>query len=191
MTSPVPAAAAARNPGLARAVDRVDRTITGFLARSGVPVLRIGLGLVFLWFGALKLIPGLSPAADLAARTIEQLSLGIVPADVAVPVLGAWEALIGLGLLTGLFLRTTLFLLIVQMAGTVTPLLLFPSETFTSFPLVPTLEGQYILKNVVLIGAAMVIGATVRGGRLVPEPAPGPATASTPTASTPAALSPR
>lgn len=170
MTSPVPAAAAARNPGLASAIDRLDRAITGLLARSGVPVLRVGLGLVFLWFGALKLIPGLSPAADLAARTIEQLSLGIVPADVAVPVLGAWEALIGLGLLTGLFLRTTLFLLVVQMAGTVTPLLLFPNETFSSFPLVPTLEGQYILKNVVLIGAAMVIGATVRGGRLEPEP---------------------
>ena len=71
MTSPVPAAAAARNPALARAVDRVDRTITGVLARSGVPVLRIGLGLVFLWFGALKLIPGLSPAADLAARRVQ------------------------------------------------------------------------------------------------------------------------
>ena len=166
MTSPVPAPTLA--PGTT--FERVDRLITGLLARSGVPVLRLGLGALFLWFGALKLVPGLSPAADLAARTIEQLTFGIVQAGVAVPLLGAWEALIGLGLLTGIALRATLFLLIVQMAGTVTPLLLFPSETFTTFPVVPTLEGQYIIKNVVLIGAAMVIGATVRGGRLVPEP---------------------
>jgi uncharacterized membrane protein YphA (DoxX/SURF4 family) len=167
MTAPIPSLPLAHSA----AVDRIDRTITGILARSGVPVLRIGLGLVFLWFGALKLIPGLSPAADLAARTVERLSLGIVPADVAVPILGGWEVLIGLGLITGFALRATLFLLIVQMAGTVTPLFLFPAETFSTFPLVPTLEGQYILKNVVLVGAAMVIGATVRGGRLVPEPA--------------------
>ena len=142
MSSPVPAVAATRNPGLAHAIDRVDRTITGLLARSGVPVLRIGLGLVFLWFGALKLIPGLSPAADLAARTIEQLSLGLVPADVAVPVLGAWEALIGLGLLTGLFLRTTLFLLVVQMAGTVTPLLLFPARRSAASRSCPRSRGS-------------------------------------------------
>lgn len=170
MTAPAFAPAPAPAPARASVFERLDRTITGLLARSGVPVLRIGLGLVFLWFGALKLIPGLSPAADLAARTIERLTLGIVPAEVAVPVLGGWEALIGLGLITGFALRATLFLLVVQMAGTVTPLLLFPTETFTVFPVVPTLEGQYILKNVVLIGAAMVIGATVRGGRLVPEP---------------------
>ena len=63
-----------------------------------------------------------------------------------------------------------LFLLLVQMLGTLTPLLLFPSETFTVFPFAPTLEGQYIIKNIVLIGAAMVVGATVRGGRIEPEP---------------------
>ena len=84
--------------------------------------------------------------------------------------LATWETLIGLGLLTGRFLRATLFLLAVQMAGAATPLLLFPWETFTRFPFAPTLEGQYIIKNVVLVGAAMVVGATVRGGRLVAEP---------------------
>ncbi len=63
----------------------------------------------------------------------------------------------------------SLLLLALQMAGTITPLFLFPDETFSRFPIAPTLEGQYIIKNIVLIGAAMVIGATVRGGRLVPE----------------------
>ena len=57
----------------------------------------------------------------------------------------------------------------IQMLGTITPLFLFPTETFTIFPIAPTLEGQYIIKNVVLISAAIVIGATVRGGRIVPD----------------------
>ncbi|HEY5727821.1 MAG TPA: hypothetical protein VIV08_04340, partial [Acidimicrobiia bacterium] len=100
---------------------------------------------------------------------IEELSFGIISPAVALPMLAAWETLIGLGLITGRALRATLLLLIVQMAGTLTPLVLFPDEAFTTFPLVPTLEGQYIIKNVVIIGAAMVVGATVRGGRLVSD----------------------
>lgn len=149
--------------------ERLDRAITGALARWGVAVVRIGLGVVFLWFGALKFVPDLSPAQDLAARTIQRLSLGLIEPSVSVPVLAAWECLIGLGLMSGRFLRATLLLLAVQMIGTATPLLLFPAETFTRFPLAPKLEGQYIIKNVVLIGAAMVVGATIRGGRLVPD----------------------
>jgi hypothetical protein len=77
---------------------------------------------------------------------------------------------IGIGLILGRGLRPILFLLAVQMLGTFTPLFLFPSETFTVFPFAPTLEGQYIIKNIVLIGAAMAVGATVRGGGLVAEP---------------------
>lgn len=153
--------------------DRLDRLVTAVLARSGVPVVRLSLAVVFLWFGALKFIPGMSPAEDLAARTIEQLSGGAVGPALSVPVLAAWECLIGLGLLTGRFLRGTLLLLGLQMIGALTPLLLFPAETFTRFPYQPTLEGQYIIKNVVLIAAAMVVGATVRGGRLEAEPAAG------------------
>lgn len=152
-----------------RTYDQIDRRITRLLARWGVVVVRLGLGVVFLWFGALKFAPGLSPAQDLAARTIDRLTFGVVEPAVSLPLLAAWECLIGLGLLSGRFLRATLFLLAVQMLGTVTPLILFPAETFTVFPYSPTLEGQYIIKNVVLIGAAMVVGATVRGGALTPE----------------------
>lgn len=149
--------------------DRLDLRITRALARAGVPVLRIGLGVVFLWFGALKFFPDLSPAQELATKTIEQLTFGVVGPTVSLPVLAAWESLIGLGLISGRFLRATLFLLAVQMLGTLTPLILFPAETFSQFPIAPTLEGQYIIKNIVLIGAAMVVGATVRGGGLDPE----------------------
>lgn len=153
-------------------LDRIDRRITGTMAERGLLVLRLALGLVFLWFGALKLIPGLSAAQDLAGRTIEVLSFGAVPSATAVPILGIWESLIGFGLLSGVWMRVTLLLLFVQMLGTLTPLVLFPAETWEHFPFAPTLEGQYIIKNAVLIAGAVVLGATVRGGRLEPEPGP-------------------
>ena len=140
------------------------------MAAHGLTVLRLAIGVVFLWFGALKLVPGASPAEDLAARTIERLTFGIVPPDVALPVLAVWEVAIGIGLLIGRWMRAVLLLLFVQMLGTITPLFLFPSETFTTFPLAPTLEGQYIIKNIVIVSAAIVLGATVRGGELTAEP---------------------
>src|SRR5258706_14544497 len=143
-------------------IDRLDVRITGALARYSVPILRVALGVVFFWFGVLKYFPNVSPAEVLAGRTIERLSLGAIHPDVSLPILATWEALIGLGLILGRWLRAVLFLLAVQMLGTLTPLLLFPSETFTIFPFAPTLEGQYIIKNIVLIGAAMVVAATVR-----------------------------
>jgi uncharacterized membrane protein YphA (DoxX/SURF4 family) len=151
-------------------VVRADVKITNWMARYGIVLLRISLGVVFFWFGALKFFPGLSPAQDLAARTIGVLTFGLVPASVSVPVLAAWECVIGLGLITGVFMRGTLLLLFLQMLGTITPLFFFPSEAFMRFPYAPTLEGQYIIKNLVLISAGLVIGATVRGGAMVADP---------------------
>ncbi len=147
-----------------------DTRLTRLSARHGIPLLRVSVGVVFLWFGLLKFFPGLSPAQDLAARTIGALTLGLVPGAVSVPLLAALETAIGVGLISGRYLRATLLLLFAQMAGTVTPLLLFPRETFTTFPIAPTLEGQYILKNVVLVSAGILIGATVRGGLVIADP---------------------
>jgi uncharacterized membrane protein YphA (DoxX/SURF4 family) len=155
--------------------DRLDLSLTRWMADHGITLLRISLGIVFLWFGALKFFPGLSPAQELAGRTIQTLTFGLLAPDTAVLILAVWECLIGLGLLLGVFLRATLLLLWVQMLGTITPLFLFPLEAFTRFPIAPTLEGQYIIKNLVLISAGIVIGATVRGGGLSPQPAPGAA----------------
>ncbi|MDB4915248.1 MAG: DoxX family protein [Gemmatimonadetes bacterium] len=140
------------------------------MARSGLTLLRLSLGVIFLWFGVLKFFPGLSPAQDLAARTISVLSFGMVGPSLSIPVLATWECLIGLGLLTGIFMRATLFLLAFQMLGTLLPLVFFPAEVFTRIPYAPTLEGQYIIKNAVLISAAIVLGASVRGGGLVADP---------------------
>lgn len=148
----------------------IDKRITNWMARYGVLLLRISLGIVFFWFGFLKFFPGLSPAQDLAARTISTLSFGIVQPTVSIPVLAAWETLIGLGLITGKFMRATLLLLFVQMIGTILPIFFFPDEVFVRFPYAPTLEGQYIIKNLVLVSAAIVIGATVRGGRVIADP---------------------
>lgn len=140
------------------------------MARYGILLLRISLGVVFLWFGALKFFPDLSPAETLATRTIEKLTFGVLAPQVSIIILAIWESLIGLGLIFGVFMRATLLLLFVQMVGTTTPVLLFPQEVFTVFPYALTLEGQYIVKNLVLISAAIVIGATVRGGALVADP---------------------
>jgi uncharacterized membrane protein YkgB len=150
--------------------DRIDRRITEAMADHGLTLLRLAIGIVFFWFGVLKYFPGASPAEQLAGRTIETLSGGLVPSATALPILATWEVAIGIGLVIGRWMRAVLLLLFVQMLGTITPLFLFPSETFTIFPVAPTLEGQYIIKNVVIVSAAIVLGATVRGGQLVPEP---------------------
>ena len=149
---------------------QVDKHITDWMARHGITLLRVSLGVVFLWFGVLKFFPGLSPAQSLAARTIEMLTFGMVRESVSIPVLALWECAIGIGLITNLFMRATLLLLFVQMMGTITPIFLFPREVFTVVPYAPTLEGQYIIKNIVLVSAGLVIGATVRGGRVVSNP---------------------
>ena len=150
-------------------LDRLDDRITRWAARNSIALLRVSLGIVFFWFGVLKFFPGLSPAEDLAARTISTLTFGLVQPSVSLPVLAAWECAIGLGLMTGRFMRLNLFLLFLQMSGTVLPLFFFPKETFAHAPYAATLEGQYIIKNLVLVSAGLVLSATLRGGALVAD----------------------
>jgi uncharacterized membrane protein YkgB len=150
-----------------RQLEVVDVAITRWMARHGVTLLRVALGLVFVWFGALKLFPGLSPAEGLVRATVPFL-----PGELFLPLLGVWEMAIGLGFVSGRALRLTILLLFLQMPGTLAPIFLLPERVFTAFPFGLTLEGQYIVKNLVLIAAALVIGATVRGGRLTARSAP-------------------
>jgi len=145
--------------------DRIDRQITVWMARYGMTIMRVGLGIVFFWFGALKLVPGLSPAEELVRNTTY-----FVNPDWFIPVLALWEMAIGLGLMFGIFMRLTLLLLFLQMPGTALPLVVLPEAVWTQFPYGLTMEGQYIIKNLVLIGAGLVLGGTVRGGRLQPDP---------------------
>jgi uncharacterized membrane protein YkgB len=152
-----------------RIISKFDLPITTWMAKNAVIFLRISLGLIFFWFGFLKLFPGVSSAEGIATKTITALTFGFVQPAVSIYILAVWEAVIGLGLLFNKYIREVLLLLFLQMLGTMTPLVLFPSETFTFFPFVPTLEGQYIIKNLILISAGLAIGATVRGGKLIPE----------------------
>jgi len=145
--------------------DQLDLYITSWMARYGIISLRISLGLIFFWFGFLKFFPDLSPAQALATATISKLTFNLIPPHISLSILALWESVIGLGLIIGKGLRIILFLLFVQMLGTITPVFLFPREVFTHVPYAPTLEGQYIIKNLILISSALVIGSTVRNRR--------------------------
>jgi uncharacterized membrane protein YkgB len=148
---------------LERIRGHLDGIIVGWTATHAIGLLRVSLGCVFFWFGLLKFFPGVSSAEALAVNTIELISFGLVEPAIAMLVLATWESLIGLGLITGRALRATLLLLFLQLPGTMLPLFLFPELTFQTIPFVPTLEGQYIIKNLVIASAGLVVAATVQG----------------------------
>ena len=136
---------------------RIDRWMVSFMDTYGIRLLRISLGLVFMWFGLLKVI-GRSPVYDLVAKTVYW-----VEPSVFVPLLGVWEVVIGLGLLFRLALRVTLLLFWLQLAGTFLTLILRPDIAFQrGHPLLLTTEGEFVIKNLVLISAGLVIGSTVK-----------------------------
>lgn len=140
------------NPNL----NNLDQRITEFLDKYGLILLRYSLGVIFIWFGALKPFDK-SPANELVENTIV-----FIPPEIFIPILGIWEIMIGVGLIIRKFNRVAIFLLFLQMPGTMLPLILLPEVCYVTFPFVLTLEGQYIIKNLVLISAGIVIGGTVR-----------------------------
>ncbi len=137
-------------------LNSIDRRIAGFMDKYGRLFLRISLAIIFIWFGALKFL-GMSPAEELVRRTVYWFQ-----PEIFVPVLGWWEVAIGIGLLIRPLIRVSILLLFLQMPGTMLPLILLPDVCFTQFPLGLTLESQYIIKNLILISAALVVGGTVR-----------------------------
>lgn len=132
---------------------RFARFVLEWTSRNAIHFLRIGLGIVFLWFGALKLVPGLSPAEELVVRTVRC----VVDPAWFLPTLALWECAIGVNLLINRFLAITLLFLLFHMAGTFMPLFTCPEAVWKEFPHALTLEGQYIVKNFVLIGAAAAL----------------------------------
>lgn len=136
---------------------RVDNAMITVMRDYGITVLRVALGIVFMWFGALKVL-GRSPVGELVAATVYWVD----PAWFVV-FLGAWEMLVGAGLLTGVALRATLFLFWLQMAGTLLVLVLRPDLAFQDGnPLLLTTTGEFVIKNLVLIAAGLAVGSTVR-----------------------------
>lgn len=134
---------------------KLEIQITKWLKENSIPFARYSLAIVFIWFGILKPF-NLSPASELVANTVYFFNPSWF-----VPFLGWWEVVIGICLLYKPFIKYGLLLMSIQMIGTFLPLILLPEITFTYFPYAPTLEGQYIIKNLVLIGVAMIIGSHI------------------------------
>ncbi|MCM4158120.1 doxx family protein [Gramella sp. AN32] len=131
--------------------------------KNSLSFLRVSLGLIFIWFGVLKFFPGLSSAEAIAGKTVLKLTFGYIVPSVSMPLLALLECMIGMGLLLKKFVPLILIFLYIQLLGTMSPLILFPELTFSDSIFVPTLLGQYIIKNIVLLSAAIVIGATSKG----------------------------
>lgn len=139
--------------------------LTRWLAKRSIDLLRISLGVVFLGFGVLKFFPGASPAEALVARTVDTLSLGIVSGRGAVLLTAVAECFIGITLVSGKFLRAGLLVLAASLVGIMSPLVLFFGDMF---PGTPTLEAQYVFKDIVLATGGLVVAARALGARLVP-----------------------
>ena len=119
-------------------------------------LIRLPLFIIFFWFGLLKVIE-LSPARQLIIDTV--FWMPFLSAETWVIVIGYWEILIAIFFLTKRTTFLAMILLFLQMSGTFMPLILLPEISFqSSNPLLPTLEGQYIIKNIIIITAALVIG---------------------------------
>lgn len=139
----------------------LDKRIAGFMQRWGVTALRVSLAVIFVWFGLLKPL-GLSPAEPMVLSTVRWMPLLSPGAWLAV--IGWWEVAIGVTFLFHKTLRLAIALLALQMVGTFLPLIILSDVTFQPgrFPYAPTIEGQYVIKNLLIISAALTVGGTVR-----------------------------
>ena len=145
-------------------MNKIDERISAFMRQWGMVAVRISFGIIFIWFGVLKPI-GLSAAEPLVKATVQWLPF--LQPEAWVALIGWWEVAIGLAFLFRKTTRIAIALLFLQMVGTFMPLILLPSVTFQHghIPYAPTMEGQYIIKNLLIIAAALVVGGTVRKPR--------------------------
>jgi uncharacterized membrane protein YkgB len=137
-------------------IARIDALLIPWLRRWSSTLLRISLGVVFVWFGGLKVF-GVSPVSDLVASTVYW-----VDPDWFVPTLGVLEILVGIGLIGGWMLRVVLGVFVAQMIGTALVFVVRPEVAFSdSNPLKLTVEGEFVIKNLVLLAAGLVVGSTI------------------------------
>jgi uncharacterized membrane protein YkgB len=138
-------------------VQDADVRILHVLRRVSLPLLRISLGVVFVWFGGLK-VAGVTPVTELVAGTVYWVD----PAWF-VPALGVVEVAVGAGLIAGRLLRAVLLLFVAQMVGTFLVLVVEPDVAFTDGnPLLLTVEGEFVIKNLVLLSAGLVVASSLR-----------------------------
>lgn len=142
------------------------KTPTEFPAFS---ILRISVGIVYLWFGALKFFQGLSPAEQLAMQTIHKITFGLINDHFNIIMLASWECLVGIFLIMGKWIKTALVLLFLHMVCTFTPFIFFPDKIFNIAPYGLSLTGQYIVKNIIIIAAGLVLWKTEKEKKKLPN----------------------
>jgi uncharacterized membrane protein YphA (DoxX/SURF4 family) len=127
------------------------------ISKTSLIFLRISIGIIYIWFGLLKFFHGYSPAEDLAINTISRLTTDLIPENISIILLAIWECSVGLFLILGIWRKQMIGLLLVHMICTFTPLFFFPDLSFKTVPYGFTLVGQYIMKNIIILGAAWVL----------------------------------
>jgi len=137
--------------------------VNTWLTMNAMNLLRISIGIIYVWFGALKFYPNLSPADQLAKDTIWLITFGLIPNNVSIILLALWETLLGAVLIIGVWKRAVFYILLIHMICTFVPLFFFTDISFTDSPYAFTLVGQYIMKNLIIICAALVLNAHARG----------------------------
>ena len=133
-------------------ISKLDKLMVDDMRKWGIPILRVMLGIVFLWFGALKIF-GVTPVTDLVGQTYS-----FFPVTEFLVFLGVWEVVIGIGLILKIFLRSVLAILWLQMLGTFIASILEPSMFFNGNIFLLTIEGEFLVKNLVLVASGIVIG---------------------------------
>ena len=122
-----------------------------------LPMLRVSIGIIYIWFGGLKFFPSVSPAEDLAKETIRLLTFGLIKPDLSLLLLALWETIAGALMVVGKYQKWVIRILLIHMFCTFVPLFLLPGLSFTAVPFVLTLVGQYIIKNIVIVSALLVL----------------------------------
>ena len=119
--------------------------------------LRLSAGFVYFYFGFLKFFPDLSPGELLAGQTLMRISQHYLDASSVLWLLAIMECTIGLSFLFNAGLQYVFFVFLFHQLSTFIPLFLFPELTFKVAPFAPTIEGQYILKNLVSLAAGWTV----------------------------------
>lgn len=140
-------------------IARTDKTLINFMRRISLPLARFAIFIIFFWFGALKVI-GASPASPMVIELLHRTMPFINPTTFLF-YFGIYEMLIGITFLIPRIERLSIALLLPHLISTVLPLFLLTQLTWSGF-LVPTMEGQYIIKNILIVALAISIAAHLK-----------------------------
>ncbi|MFW0713975.1 DoxX family membrane protein [Aliarcobacter butzleri] len=133
--------------------------------QNTIKLMRLSLGIIFVWYGMLKFFPTLSPAEDLAIKTIDIMFFHLIDGSLSIKLLAILEVAIGIGFLSGYYTKLITIIFLGHMLCTFAPLFILPELSFTHAPYAFTLVGQYIVKNIVfiLVGVMIYQNETKRG----------------------------